>query len=285
MSGIKNFLKLKRSDNPLLSLEDIPDFLEIMAHYLKEDNMVQSLIKENLLIMIELEEGRLPFFLKITEGIIDYGSGNMESANIIIITNLKTLSDLIFGRIEALIAVFSEKIRYIGDLYKMLSFLEIFYSCLEVSHILGKDQRSPPIEIGEMKELLDVYHIGSSIGEPYHLSSFLKMISLFANYSSIGQEYISEKEMIIYLHIIQVADFQLTISNNKFKWEFKKPEKFTLKIESNLSNFIDIVINGDPVTSFMAGNLNLQGNNAIPDSIFFQKLIGKYLKFLGLGDY
>ena len=167
----------------------------------------------------------------------------------------------------------------------MLSFLEIFYSSLEFSKVLNKMQRSPPIEIGEMKELLDVYHVGSSLGEPYHLSSFLKMISLFTNYCSTGQKHIFGREMIIYIHIINIANLQIIISDNKLEWEFGQPEQFTLKIESNLSNFIDVVINGDPITSFMAGNLVLEGSNAIQNSIYFQKLIRKYLAFMGLGEY
>ena len=136
-----------------------------------------------------------------------------------------------------------------------------------------------------MKELLDVYHIGSSLGEPYHLSSFLKMIFLFANYCSIGHKHIFEREMIIYLHIVNIAYLQIIISDNKFEWEFGQPDHFTLKIESSLSNFIDVIINGDPITSFMAGNLVLEGRNAIQNSIYFQKLIRKYLTFLGLGEY
>ena len=134
-------------------------------------------------------------------------------------------------------------------------FLEIFYLSLDYSNILKKGERTIPIEIQEMKELLEVYYIGSSIGEPYHISSFLKLISLFVNYSHIGQEHILGKNMIIYLSITDVGNYTIKIFKNKLTWEHSVPKNSTLKIESNLSNFIDMIINGDTITSYMAGNL------------------------------
>ncbi len=282
---MKKILKLKENDNYCLSLENVTDFLEVMAHYLKTSEKGRHHLKENLFVMIELKESKYPFFLKIAEGLIDYGSGKMESANIIFIMDLSTLSEIIFGRLEVMVAVFSEKIKFIGDLYKMMYFLEIFYSSLDYSRILSKKERIPLIEVKEMKDLLEVFHIGSSIGAPHHLSSFFKLVSLYANHCKAEQENMMGREMVIYLRIKDIKIFQIMISDQKFTWKVEEPREFTLKIESNLRDFIDIIINGDPITSFMAGNLKLEGNNAIPDAIFFQDLIGNLLDFLGLRNY
>lgn len=285
MSGIERILKLKEEKKPILSLEHLPYLFEVITNFLKANNKSHFLSNEELLIMIEIKESKYPYFLKISDEFMDFGSGKIESANIIIIIDLKTISDLIFGRLEAIIAIFSEKIKFIGDLYKLLSYLEIFYSSLDYSNILKKEERSIPIKIKEMKELLEVYYIGSSIGEPYHISSFLTLLSLFANHCHHGQEQISGKDVIICLNITDVGDYTIKIFNNKLTWEHGTPKKLTLKIVSNLSDFIDVIINGDTVTSYMAGNLKLEGENAIPDSMFFQELTEKYLDFFGLGKF
>lgn len=285
MSGIERILKLKDQENPSLSLEHVLYILEIMAQFLKTSGASHDLRKEELLIMFEINESQFPYFLKISDGSIDYGSGKIESANIIVIIDLKSISDLVFGRLAAVVAIFSEKIKFIGDLYKLLTFIDIFYSSLEYFNILKKLERTIPIEINEMKELLEVYYIGSSIGEPYHVSSFLNLVSLYANYCHLGQEHISGKEMIICLNITDVGDFTMKISNNRLTWVHGTPKEITLKIGANLSEFIDIILNGDTVTSYMAGNLKLEGENAIPDSMFFQQLTEKFLDYLGLGKF
>ena len=285
MSGIEYILKLKDQENPNLILEHVPYILEIMAQFLKTSGIPYDLNEEELIIMFEIKESDLPYFLKISSGFIEYGSGKIESANIIVIIDLNSISDLIFGRLEAVVAIFSDKLKFIGDLNKLLSYLDIFYSSLDYFNILKKKERTIPIEINEMKELLEVYYIGSSIGEPYHISSFLKLISLYANHSHIGQEHISGKKLNICLSITDVGDFTLKISNNKLTWIHGSPKEITLIIEASLAEFIDVILNGDTVTSYMAGNLKLEGENAIPDSMFFQELTEKFLDYFGLAKF
>ena len=139
------------------------------------------------------------------------------------------------------------------------------------------------MELESVKEIMKVYELGIEHVEVFHIPLFFNLFTEFVNNNPNAQKYISGQNHIIFVEILDVGDFVVKIEANKMSWSNKAPKYYTLKIQMDLVEATQAILTGDGVTSYLAGNIELSGENAIEKALFYQGLIQLFSESLDIG--
>lgn len=278
--ALNRILNIKEKGPGSAKFEDIPLVFDITCQFLNVNPEAQQLIKDlDLSIVVDIECSD-PYNMTIKNGICQFDKGSIRNPNFSFNTDLNTITKLLLGLLDPTVGYFSRAFKAEGDLYYMIIFLELLDLAGERLGITKVEEKKTFISTGDMKKLLNVYKEGADTVQPPVIPLFFEVFSTYVNLNPDAQDYISGEDHVILMKIRDVNDYVIQIEEGKMKWYQGSAENYTLKLEMDIETSADVVISGDAVTAYMAGNISIEGN--IANGLFFQELIQMFLEFLDL---
>jgi len=279
MENIKRILEIKANGPESATNEDIPLALGITCQFINTNPKAQELIKEDVSAVISIK-GAGKYHVSIKGGKCEFGEGDMPDPDFTLTTDLITISKMLLGQIDPSVAYFSGEFEAEGELYQMILYLEILDIAFQLLEIINTEDRVVLIEISDMKKLFDVYARGSSTVDPAHIPLFFNVLTIFSNHNPEAQEHIADENQKIQMTIREVGSYVLEFKDGVMSWSEGEGENVSLKLEMDLKTSAQIVLDGDAVSAFMAGDISLQGN--VSNGLFMQELIEIFLDTLDL---
>jgi len=279
MESIKRILEIKEKGPESVSNEDIPLALGITCQFINTNPKAQEVVREDLSAILNIQ-GAEKYYVSIKNGKCEFGKGEIANPDFTLTTDLTTISKMLLGQIDPSVAYFSGSFKAEGDLYRMILYLEILDVAFQLLEIINKDERVVLIKTEDMKKLFNVYARGVTIVDPEHIPLFFTVLTVFANCNPEAQEYISDEEQRIQIIIKEVGNYLLEFKEGKMSWSEELGENTTLKLEMDLKTSAQVVLDGDAVSAFMAGDISLEGN--VANGLFMQELIEIFLDYLNL---
>ena len=208
-----------------------------------------------------------------------FNQGTLESSDFIITSELKTLSKLLLGHLDPLEAYFSELFQIGGDLMKVIQFVEILELVFDLLGLLERQEQTV-IDVSSMKNLINIYLDKSSDIKPAHVPLFLEIFTIFVNNNPETKEMIMGEELTIQMRITDLANYTISLLNDKMEWSTDPVTNPSLILEMSLQTSVDILLNGDPMSAFIEGKIVIEGD--IAKALVLQSLIDVFLEFIDL---
>ena len=286
MFTLERVFELKEKKNLSdLTFDDVLLIFEVVARFLKTSPNAKDLSIEDNSILIYVEECEEPLYLSITNGILEYGKGFRDFTNCVIKSNTSVLYNCAIGKSEIFNEYFSGALELEGDFHKLIQLLEILILALDFFDIVKINERRMMTDKEAIKKILNLYQAGSNFVEPFHIPIFFDVFTAFTNVNPIAQKFILDSKHVIFIEIKDVGSFTIQISDKKMDWYKGAPSKCSLRLELDLPLATEVILYGDIVTSYMAGNIQLDGEEAVASALFLQELIQIFLEFLNLREF
>lgn len=279
MENIKRILEIKENGPESATNDDIPLALGITCQFINTNPKAQELITEDVSAVISIKGGG-KYYVSIKGGKCEFGEGDMPDPDFTLTTDLITISKMLLGQVDPSVAYFSGEFEAEGELYQMILYLEILDIAFKLLEIINTDEREVLIETSDMKKLFDVYARGASTVTPEQIPLFFNVLTVFANHNPEALEHIADDDHKIQMTIRDVGIFVLDFKDGKMSWSENTAEDATLKIEMNMETSAQVVLEGDAVSAYMAGEISLVGN--VSEGLFMQELIEIFLDYLNL---
>lgn len=278
MENIKRLIEIREKGIEAVNIDDINVLFQILSDFININPEVQKLIEGyKLRIILKIEDAEI-YNLNIEDQKAIFNRGTLKTPDFIISLNSKTIFNLFLGKIDPLEAYFSESFKIQGDLLKVITFvniLELAFNLLEVSENQDTERL---IDANSMKDLINVYLKGPTKVKPSQVPLFLEVLTVFVNNNPEAQNTISEEDLSIQLKLIDLDNYVVRITDNRMSWYKGEAPNANFVLEMNLETSADLLINGNPVSAFMNGKINIQGD--IAKALILQDLIDIFLDFI-----
>jgi putative sterol carrier protein len=280
MENIKKLIEIRQKGSEAMSIEDIPVIFHLLCDFININPEVQKLIEDyKLRMIVKIEDANL-FNLIIEDNNAEFNEGALKSPDFIIKSNLQTFSKLLLGQVDPLEAYFSEIFKIEGDMIKVIKFVEILNLAFQLVESNDNETKRGVIDANSMKDLLNVYLEGISNLKASHVSLFLEILTIFVNNNPEAKEIISEEDLKIQMKITDLENYIIRITNNRMEWSKGEIANSDLILETDLETSAALLIEGNPVSAYMAGKIRIEGN--IAKALIFQDLIEVFLDFINL---
>ncbi len=279
MKNLERLFEIRQKGVEAASIEDIPIVFQVICDFINTNPEAQKLIEGyKLTLQVKIEDAE-PYHLVIENKNAKFNEGSLKSPDFIIISDLRTISKLLLGHLDPLEAYFSELFTIKGDLSKVVLFVEILELAFKLLDIIDNREERILIDASSMKSLINVYFKGSSV-EPSQVPLFLEVLTAFVNNNPEAKEVISEEDLIIQMKITDLDNYLIRIVDNRMEWTKKTVPNPNLILEMSLETSTEVLLNGDPVSAFMAGKIIIQGD--IAKALVLQSLIDVFLDFINV---
>ncbi|MFX0080350.1 MAG: SCP2 sterol-binding domain-containing protein [Candidatus Hodarchaeota archaeon] len=280
MEYIKRLIEIRQKGSEAINIEDIPVIFHVLCDFININPEVQKLLEDyKLRMMVKIENGN-PYNLTIEDKNAEFNEGALKSPDFIIKSNLKTISKLILGEVDPLEAYFSEIFKIEGDMIKVIKFVEILDLAFQLVEGNDNETKRGVIDANSLKDLLNVYLEGISNLKASHVPLFLEILTTFVNNNPEAKEVISEEDLNIQMKITDLDNYIIRITNNRMEWSKGEIANSDLILETDLETSAALLIEGNPVSAYMAGKIRIEGN--IAKALIFQDLIEVFLDFINL---
>ena len=280
MENIKRLIEIRQKGAEAVSIDDIPVIFQILCDFININPEAQKLIEGYRLGMIVKIKDAEPYHLIIEDKKAEFNKGTLKSPEFIIKSNLKTFSNLFLGQVDPLEAYFSEIFKIEGELLKIIIFVELLELAFELIEVNDNQDKKRVIDANSMKDLMNVYLKGPSNVNPSQVPLFLEVLTVFVNNNPEAQETISEEDLSIQMKITDLDNYVIRIADNRMEWNKGEVTNPNLVLEMNLKTSADLLINGNPVSAYMKGDILIEGD--IAKALVLQDLIAIFLDFINL---
>ena len=280
MENIKRLIEIRQKGAEAVSIDDIPVIFQILCDFININPEAQKLIEGYRLGMIVKIKDAEPYHLIIEDKKAEFNKGTLKSPEFIIKSNLKTFSNLFFGQVDPLEAYFSEIFKIEGELLKIIIFVELLELAFELIEVNDNQDKKRVIDANSMKDLMNVYLKGPSNVKPSQVPLFLEVLTVFVNNNPEAQETISEEDLSIQMKITDLDNYTIRIADNRMEWHKGEVTNPNLVLEMNLKTSAHLLINGNPVSAYMKGDILIEGD--IAKALVLQDLIDIFLDFINL---
>ncbi len=263
------------------TINDIPVALKVFTELINTNKEAQKIVKGVDIIAQFKVEGADPYILVVKGGKSSFEKKGASNASFTLATNLKTITEVLLGDIDAAVAFLKGDIDVEGDFEKMVVLFEIIELANDVLQLINKEKRKILIDAKTMKKLYNVYKASLVSGaniDPADVPLIFNIFTTFANLNQEAQETIKGEEILVQMIIKDVGTYVVKISEGKSTWSDKAVDEPTLQFEIGLNTAADIFLSGDAASAFLAGKINASGN--IAQAIVLQDLIDIFLLML-----
>ena len=264
-------LKIKEKGPENVASEDIPVAFEIITQYITTTHKAQNLL-EGASISFKIELKNIgTFYILYKDGKAQYEKGDLSSPTVYLKTDLVSIAKILLGEMDAIVAFFSDILEARGDLYYLIIFAQILELAFDDLGILSPEERTSILPIEEVRELIGIYTGRIGVEDVSIVPKFLHILTEFINHNPEAQDEIEGEELHLQLTITGHADYTIYVVENHMRWEEGASKDAQVTIEAPLDKCANIIIEGDAVSAYLAGELNVKG--ALQDGLFFQELI------------
>ncbi len=263
------------------TINDIPVALGVFTELINTNKEAQKIVKGVEMIGQFKVEGADPYLLIIKGNKARFEKKSASNASFTLITNLKTITEVLLGDVDAAVAFLKGDISVEGDFEKMVVLFEIIELANDVLELIDKEKRKILIDAKTMKKLYNVYKTSLVSGaniDPADVPLIFNIFSAFANLNKEAQETIKGEEMLVQMIIKDVGTYVVIIKDGQESWSDKAVDEPTLQFEIGLNTAADIFLSGDAASAFLAGKINASGN--IAQAVVLQDLIDIFLNIL-----
>ena len=273
MENVKRILEIKEKGAESATKDDIPIALNLMVELVNTNPEIQEMVKGLTLSgVIELTDINETLNMSIDNGKASYGTGSLANADFNFRGDMKTITKVLLGELDAVTAYFSEAVEADGDLEQMITFMGVLEVGLDLMKIVKKGEMKTIIPIDTMKELLQAYNTGPEAIKPEHVPQFLNVLAAFININPEAQEEIEDADLKIAMKFTDVGDFYISVENNKMTVSDKSFNgDATLELIMPLSTMTDVMFDGDAVSAYMAGQITVNGD--LSQAMLFQSIM------------
>ena len=273
MENVKRILEIKEKGAESATKDDIPIALNLMVELVNTNPEIQEMVKGLTLSgVIELTDINETLNMSIDNGKASYGTGSLANADFNFRGDMKTITKVLLGELDAVTAYFSEAVEADGDLEQMITFMGVLEVGLDLMKIVKKGEMKTIIPIDTMKELLQAYNTGREAIKPEHVPQFLNVLAVFININPEAQEEIEDADLKIAMKFTDVGDFYISVENNKMTVSDKSFNgDATLELIMPLSTMTDVMFDGDAVSAYMAGQITVNGD--LSQAMLFQSIM------------
>jgi len=280
MENIKRLIEIRQKATEAVSIDDIPVIFQLLCDFINVNPEVQKLIEGyKLRMMVKIKDAE-PYHLIIEDKNAEFNEGTLKSPDFIIKSNLKTISKLFLVQVDPLEAYFSEVFKIEGELLKVIKFVEILELAFQLLEVNDNQDKKGVIDANSMKDLINVYLKGPSNVKPSQVPLFFDVLTVFVNNNPEAREIISEEDLSIQMKITDLDNYIILINNNRMEWSKGEIPNPNLILEMNLETSAELLINGNPVSAYMAGKIIIEGD--IAKALVLQDLIDIFLEFINL---
>ena len=279
MKNLKRLTEIREKGLDAVNFEDIPKVFQILCDFINVNPEAQKFIEAyELTMLVEIKDAE-PYYLIIKDKNAKFSKGILKTPDFVIISDLKTISKLLLGYLDPLEAYFSELFTIKGDLSKVVLFVEILELAFKLLDIREDHEDKILIDASSMKRLIEVYLKGSPV-EPSQVPLFLEILTAFVNNNPEAKEIISEEDLIIQMRITDLDNYVIRIVDKKMEWSKETVPNHNLVLEMSLKTSAEVLLNGDPVSAYMAGKIIIQGD--ITKALILQSIIDVFLDFINV---
>ena len=279
MKNLKRLTEIREKGLDAVNFEDIPKVFQILCDFINVNPEAQKFIEAyELTMLVEIKDAE-PYYLIIKDKNAKFSKGILKTPDFVIISDLKTISKLLLGYLDPLEAYFSELFTIKGDLSKVVLFVEILELAFKLLDIREDHEDKILIDASSMKRLIEVYLKGSPV-EPSQVPLFLEILTAFVNNNPEAKDIISEEDVIIQMKITDLDNYLIRIVDNRMEWSKDTVSNPNLILEMNLKTSAEVLLNGDPVSAYMAGKIIIQGD--ITKALVLQSIIDVFLDFINI---
>jgi len=273
LENVKRILEIKEKGAESATKDDIPIALNLMVELVNTNPEIQEMVKGLTLSgVIELTDINETLNMSIDNGKASYGTGSLANADFNFRGDMKTITKVLLGELDAVTAYFSEAVEADGDLEQMITFMGVLEVGLDLMKIVKKGEMKTIIPIDTMKELLQAYNTGPEAIKPEHVPQFLNVLAAFININPEAQEEIEDADLKIAMKFTDVGDFYISVENNKMTVSDKSFNgDATLELIMPLSTMTDVMFDGDAVSAYMAGQITVNGD--LSQAMLFQSIM------------
>jgi len=279
MKNLKRLIEIREKGLDAVNIEDIPLVFQILCDFINVNQEAQKFIEVYELTMLVKIKDAEPYYFIIKDKNAKFSKGILKTPDFIIISDLKTISKLLLGHLDPLEAYFSELFTIKGDLFKVVLFVEILELAFKLLEIREEGEDKILIDASSMKRLIEVYLKGSPV-EPSQVPLFLEILTAFVNNNPEAKDIISEEDLIIQMKITDLDNYLIRIVDNRMEWSKDTVSNPNLILEMSLKTSAEVLLNGDPVSAYMAGKIIIQGD--ITKALILQSIIDVFLDFINV---
>jgi putative sterol carrier protein len=280
MENIKRLIEIREKGIEDVKIDDITVLFQILCDFININPEVQKLIEgSSLRIILKIEDAETYNLIIEGQNAI-FNAGSLKIPDFIISLNLKTIFNLFLGQLDPLEAYFSESFKIEGDLLKVITFVDILELAFKLLEVSDNQDTERVIDANSMKDLISVYLNGPSKVKPSQVPLFLKVLTIFVNNNPEAQETISGEDLSIQMKLTDLDNYVIRITDDKMSWYKGEATNPNFVLEMNLKTSADLLINGNPVSAFMSGKINIEGD--IAKALILQDLIDIFLDFINL---
>ena len=277
----KRIFEIKENGPETVTEEDIPMALDLIKELVNVNPEIQEMVKElDISGVIDVTDLEATYTMTIKDGKCDYATGELDSTNFRLETDLVTITKILLGELDAVNAFFSEVIYVEGELYQMLLFTEILEKALEVMKITEERNKATTIEISKMKEILKIYQEGGKNIEASHIPLYFKVLEIFANQNPDAQEEMEDVDLTVKMSVEDVGDYYMKIEDCKMVTSSEPFDDVSLSISMDKDTIGELITSGDAVSAYMSGDIEVEGE--IAQALAFQQLVEFLLDVLEL---
>lgn len=273
---IKRLIEIRDKGAEIATTDDIPLVYDFIIDFYNVNKKIQEMTKDmNLSVVIDLEGIGANTFI-ISKGKPSYKEGKIEDPDVVLSSDLLTISKILLGQLDPTIAYFRGQIYIEGDLYSMVKYQEILDFFYKELKLIDIEQRQLIIEPSELKYLLEVYNDMVEPNDPSIMASFMKILTAFVNNNSEAQEEIEGMNLKLQLTLTDDKSYLIVIKDGKMNWSEGTADDATVKIEMPLTIGTNLLKEGDAVSAYMAGEITVEGN--LQEAMTFQEIIQIFIE-------
>ncbi len=268
---MKRILEISKKGAEIVKPEDIPLTYELIKEFFNINKNIQEIIK-NLEFIVEIYiEGIGTNTFVISNGKAEVKEGKAINPNVTIASDLKTIAQILLGTKDPFIAFFKGELVIDGDLFTVIQYEELLELSRTELNILDRSNKERILELSEVKKLLNVYRGTIKPDDPSLIPSFLKLLIAFVNNNPEALDEIQDVYMKIQLIITHVGSYLIEIKENKMIWREGSAEDSTLIIEMAVDVGLKIILLGDAISPYLAGDISIEGN--LQDAMIFSEIL------------
>ncbi|MHA1291647.1 MAG: SCP2 sterol-binding domain-containing protein [Promethearchaeota archaeon] len=270
--------EIKEKGIDSIKSDDISVGLGVITEFINTNLEAQNLIKNMELTGYFDIEGEDNYILSISNGKCEYAKKNVDDASFSIFSGLKSIIEILIGKLDVSLAFITGDIEVTGDFEKMVDFFEI----IELAHVglgfIKKEDQKVLLDAKTMRKFYNIYMEGAKDIDPNDIPLVFDIFTTFANLNKEAQEILEDEDALIQMKVPDVGFFVIKIEDGKMSWSDKKIDNPELEFELSLETAADLLLSGDAASAFMAGKIEASGN--IAQALVMNDVIQAFLDLL-----
>ncbi|MFX1572198.1 MAG: SCP2 sterol-binding domain-containing protein [Promethearchaeota archaeon] len=279
MKNLERLKEIRQKGVETANIEDIPIVFQVICEFINTNSEAQKLLEDYRLSMQVKIKDTKPYYIVIENKNANFNEGTLKNPDFVIISDLNTISKLLLGHLDPLEAYFSEILSINGDLFKVVLFMEVLELAFKILEIGEDTEDTNLVNTSSMKRLIEVYLHGSPV-EASQVPLFLEILTIFVNSNPEARDIISGEDLTIQIKITDLENYLIRINENRMQWSKETVPNPNLILEMSLETSVEVLLNGDPVSAYMAGKIIIEGY--IVKALVLQSLIDLFLEFINL---